>query len=275
MAEPTSLSWVARFVALAYLISWTLWAPLVMNDQLAIGPVLGVLGAFGPALAAIVVTHRRFGTIEPLRAQLRFRRSRWHWYLAGVALPVVAVGTTALLVRVLGVGGPSPVPGWEAFPAVLAFSVILGGGQEEPGWRGVAQPWLEERLRPFPAALLVGAAWATWHAPLFLMEGSTQRSLGLDPVVYALSVPALSVLVAWVHRASGGSLIVAALFHGALNAATVVGYPFGELRTQALATAVVWVVALILRSSQIWNRHLPTGTFEGAGSENDPLYGYG
>lgn len=52
--------------------------------------------------------------------------------------------------------------------------MIVGGGLEEPGWRGVAQPELERRWSRWRAATVVGVIWALWHLPLFHIPGVGQ-----------------------------------------------------------------------------------------------------
>src|SRR3712207_2146540 len=60
----------------------------------------------------------------------------------------------------------TPIFSW-AFPLALLASIFLdvGGVTEETGWRGFAQPLLQERMTPFAATLIVGFAWGVWHLP--------------------------------------------------------------------------------------------------------------
>ena len=53
-----------------------------------------------------------------------------------------------------------------ALPLVFALSMVfvflLGGGQEELGWRGFALPRLLNRFDAVIASLVLGAVWAVW-----------------------------------------------------------------------------------------------------------------
>jgi uncharacterized protein len=52
------------------------------------------------------------------------------------------------------------------FPVVWLFMVVLGGGQEEIGWRGYAMPLLESRYGLWTGNLVLGLVWSLWHVPL-------------------------------------------------------------------------------------------------------------
>lgn len=57
----------------------------------------------------------------------------------------------------------------------VGFVFLLGGRQEEIGWRGFALPRLLDRFDAVTASLVIGAVWAVWHLPLLVMEGSSQH----------------------------------------------------------------------------------------------------
>lgn len=242
-AEPRD---VYTFFGLTFAISWALWLPMLALQRYRLTPLLGLAGTFGPLAAAAICTWRRHGHLRPLLHPLLRWRIDWVWYLLVLLLPVAAVVAVAGVARALGAGGDADPLGWQAFPSALLLSVVVGGGQEEPGWRGFAQPGLQPQHGALRASLLVGVAWALWHLPLFAIPGATQTELGLSFWVYLLYVPALSVLFAWLYNATGGSVLLCVLFHGALNAATVAGYPLGDLAGQLVLAAAAWGAALLV-----------------------------
>jgi Type II CAAX prenyl endopeptidase Rce1-like len=63
---------------------------------------------------------------------------------------------------------------WYAFVPYF-FEMVAGGGLEEFGWRGIAQPELERRFRLPAAAWIVGCLWAVWHLPLFAARRKASR----------------------------------------------------------------------------------------------------
>lgn len=78
---------IAYFV-LAYALTWWVYPLLRFN------PLIGLLGLFGPALAAIVVAASTEGRIG-VRALLG-RTVRWRvpvrWYVVAIGLPAVQIG---------------------------------------------------------------------------------------------------------------------------------------------------------------------------------------
>jgi uncharacterized protein len=99
-------------------------------------------------------------------------------------------------------------------PTALIAGILLGG-LEEIGWRGYLQPRLQDRFSALTVGLVIGLVWALWHAPLFLMESTSQASF--SPIWFTIHAVALSVVLTWVYNSTGGSLLIAVLFHGAIN----------------------------------------------------------
>ncbi|MFC4905373.1 CPBP family intramembrane glutamic endopeptidase [Kocuria oceani] len=164
-------SWAGRhqlvvYFALAYAWSWTWWAPLLLG---AGGTVLLLLGGFGPLLAAAAAT-RLAG--EPLRPWAR-AIVRWRvpvrWWAWALGLPALLYAVVNLVLVALGreVDWSLALARAPAYLAGFAFVAVLGGGLEEPGWRGFALPRLQARLGPLRATALLGLLWGVWHVPLY------------------------------------------------------------------------------------------------------------
>jgi uncharacterized protein len=100
---------------------------------------------------------------------------------------------------------------------------LFTGLGEEPGWRGFALPRLQERHGPLAATAVLAVAWAMWHLPNLMFGGRTGLSYGLW---LALTV-ASAFIYTWVYNHTGGSLLVAVLLHGAINAASGLLGPTG------------------------------------------------
>jgi hypothetical protein len=66
------------------------------------------------------------------------------------------------------------------------------------------------------ASLILGVLWGLWHLPLAFIPGSFQSTVPF--VGFLLSTVAMTVLTSWVFNHSHGSVLVAAVLHGATDA---------------------------------------------------------
>jgi membrane protease YdiL (CAAX protease family) len=133
---------------------------------------------------------------------------------------------------------------------VLFFWLIFGPVPEEPGWRGYALDGLQNRWGALWASLIVGAAWAVWHLPLFVIEGTWQaETVGLGTQrfwLYLFTMLVESILYTWIYTNTNRSTLSAILFH-------FMGNAFGELfalseRAEVISfmLAVVAVVCVVV-----------------------------
>jgi uncharacterized protein len=198
--------WAARrplfaFVVLAYGISWTLWLPGLLGVG---GFVVQAVGAFGPPVAAALVTHWTGGSVG------EWFRSLWRWrvpvrfYVYAVGLPVALFGSMNAVLAVLG----EPVHPGRLGNALVSFLVtfvvvaLVGGGQEEPGWRGFALDRFQARHSPLVATLLLGLVWGLWHLPLY--------GLGfVGPMMFV-------VFYTWLYNRTG-SVLLCVLLHASFT----------------------------------------------------------
>ena len=150
----------------------------------------------------------------------------------------------------------APIP---LLPLFLLILTVTDGYGEEPAWRGVALPHLLQEHPPFRASLGVGIVWAAWHLPLLWTPGiQTQQ---LPWWLLGFDVTAKSVFFTWVFIRTRGSVLIAALLHGATNLFTVSPAiaTAQDLQLPVLSTAAKWVIiALVLLISLMrQNRQLP------------------
>ncbi len=235
---------VPAFFVLTYLLSWVYWLivlGIMGRDTLA----WFVPGAFGPPLAALLVTGLVEGR-EGIRAFLR----RWVLWRVGARWYVLALVGLPALGLVVGLpfrDGTERFAEWSpslvvTYLATLSFLVVLGGGQEEPGWRGFALPRMQERMGPLGASVVLGVLWGLWHLPVFVFvpgyhsAGSGVASIAVSVLAFtAIQAVGQSVLLTWLFNHTRGSVLFAVLAHASLNA--------GEAFVAAGRTASMAVVA--------------------------------
>jgi len=188
---------------------------------------LFVVGGFGPTIAAYVAILATPG--EGRLREFHARMFKWRvgvrWYLAALGVPLaLAVGVVlvAQAIRPGVLGGLAISPWYRAF---LLFPLIAvgGGGNEELGWRGIAQPALEQRTSRVTAPLVVGLIWGLWERPLFSVPAGVplaQTSFS----IYVVDTVGLSLILAWIYGATQ-SILMCVLFHAAVNTMSVMGLP--------------------------------------------------
>jgi membrane protease YdiL (CAAX protease family) len=186
------------------------------------------LGALSASLAGIVVAavEGRKGGVRELLGRFLIWRVGIQWW--AFALLFTVIPSVAALYLFSLFGGP-PVdwsglePLYSVVPMILMLTIFAGIG-EEFGWRGFAMPRLQARYNALVSSIIIGVLWGLWHIPLFLVEGTTQYNWRLDagliPAVlgYTVFLIAWSIQYTWVFNNTKGSVLLAAVFHGAGNA---------------------------------------------------------
>jgi membrane protease YdiL (CAAX protease family) len=223
-----------KFFLLTFAYSWVIWIPSVL-DGIGIelpfivtgySIVVVIIGAFAPMMAAITLVFREEGwkgTRVFLGQALNFRIKPVYLVLA-LALPVLIHAIAHYLALAVGLDVaktliPTEIP---VAPIVLAIPtfilmLVIGGGQEEFGWRGYAQEPLQEKIGVIPASLVIGVIWGIWHLPLWFMAGDLHGAYSF--LAFVMMTTSISIVYAWLYNSSGKKLIVVIFFHAMSNTA--------------------------------------------------------
>jgi uncharacterized protein len=212
----------ALFYVIACGLSWLIWLPLVLGPKglkvipydLSF-PVVISLGTLGPLVACFVTYRVRTGSWRAVHL-FPSKPTQWTWLFLGPLL--VLFCRCFVFGALITKGGPAA---WHWHTSVLTglwlpmFNYNLFGGPlfEEFGWRGFLQAHLQKALPPWVAAACVGAMWACWHLPLFLLGWG-----GAPILVFVLTFIGVSEVMAFPFNASGGAVVVAIVMHSAFNA---------------------------------------------------------
>lgn len=260
--QPTRPRDLLLFAGITYLVSWGLWVVATLPGVSGAAEVgLVFVGAFGPTIAAVLLTWRADGRTGV--RQLAGRVARWRvpfrWYVA-VFVPVVTTLVAYVALRALAADVP-PLGQFGNEVGVLVFLVIIlslilsgligGAIAEELGWRGYALPRLQHRFGATSASVLLGLLWAFWHLPLWFLPGLDPTGIPFE--WYVPQVVAITVLMTWVFNNTRGSVLLAMLFHAVVNASTefvvdlTIADPvhvelFGKLATITMIVAAVLVI---------------------------------
>ena len=225
MNRSTAIRQAALFFALTIGLSFLVfWGPLALFQVPAIsfvsntnGPVwaiiLFMLGGFVPSLVGLLLTgifEGRAGLRQMGRWVIQFKIG-WRWYLA--ALGVIGFASLIQVITASLLGTPFDLSLFGQQLSSLLPLIILGPLSEELGWRGYAQDRLQTVFSPASAGIVLGVLWALWHLPLFYMPGTAQHELSLPFLPFLLTLVGLSVVFAWLHHQTGGSIWTAIFFH--------------------------------------------------------------
>lgn len=246
---------VVAYVVTAYALSWAWWIPMaVRGDVVRAGDgwPTHLPGLAGPAIAAVVVTAVTGGAagLRDLGARVVRGAVGWGWWVL-----VAGTAALALLGLVTAAVTAEPLPGADEFLSysgtaaigplgVLAVIFLISGLGEETGWRGFAVEHLLPRHGLRWTSLVVAAVWGGWHLPLFWID-ETFRSFGVLAVGWAIGLVAASVVLTWMYRETGHSILVVAAWHAAFNltAATKATEDVVPIVTSALVIAgAIWVL---------------------------------
>ncbi|MCB0003509.1 MAG: CPBP family intramembrane metalloprotease [Anaerolineae bacterium] len=161
----------------------------------------------------------------PAVKDLLSRIVRWRvapiWYVVALTLTAL-ISLAAILIYVVLGGTYQATPSLsvrELLPAFL-FQVFFFLLTEETAWRGFALPRLQARYSALVASLILGVLWGIWHLPLVFIPDSFQSTVNFFGFV--LSAVATTIQMTWVFNHSKGSVLVAAIFHAAID--TTIAY---------------------------------------------------
>ena len=229
------------FVLLAYGLSWWPAALRLLNPDSA--PVLPI----GPSIAAMIVVgwvYGRRGWRALLRSAIDVRIGRWWW---GAAIPLPVAAAAAGLTLLSGAVLPSDTDlvmaltgSLIALPIVLIIGGPLG---EELGWRGYLLPHFLRRHSPLTATVMLIPFWLAFHLPLVITDP------GRYGPWWVLTVIGLAFTMTWLHLRSGGSVLLAIVFHTVANSASAVAIQLFAEADRPLAwqlSAALWTLTGIV-----------------------------
>jgi membrane protease YdiL (CAAX protease family) len=195
------------FFSIAFAYTWAVAAWMILGHHRI---EFTILASCGPTIAAIVTRRLAYGDYRVCRIH-----SGWLRTLGASLLGVGLVLAGFIILPAVAIVDAGKL-NWSVLVSagVYNYSTLLGGPLfEEPGWRGFALPRLESRFGPFPASLLLGVIWASWHLPFFLYPGWNEGPIW----IYFLLVTAFSVLLAFAANLARFAVIAPILMHAAFN----------------------------------------------------------
>ena len=224
------------------------------------GPI--IIAALGVCLVGgWVIAHARSSNIDVREkmASLLSVHLPWRWTLFALfffpVLLLLSWGIGAALgqsIEYPALWARSLVEVIPLFLLAFTLTTLARGGMEEPGWRGMMQPALQNKFSPLVASLIVALFWSLWHLPLFL-NGFYPELLVAGMVGGGIYRILLAIFLTWFYNRSGGNLLLLVILHTSFN--VMVNYlPLSES-----VLTVLWVmVAVVLVLKDKMYRTLPS-----------------
>ncbi len=213
---------LAAFFLLAFGLSWGIWYASKLFPGVNPMPFV-IAGSFGPATASVIVTAATQG-----KAGVGAMFRRYSPRGRGGVLPYLLALVPGLFIMISGMfhlllsGGQIDDAALQAAllsaPTTFLFIALVGGGNEELGWRGYALPRLQSVVSPFASNVMLGIIWAVWHAPLWEIQGTSQAGMSIP--IYVMLVVTLCVAMGNVWNFSRGSLLAVVIAHAGINTAS-------------------------------------------------------
>lgn len=272
------IAWVKAHALLAYIgltfgLTWPLMLAEVLGSWGVISFRLSLAGAgllltlpiaYGPTIAALIMTGVISGKagLRALLGRLLIWRVGWQWYAAALLLPaIVSVGAVTL--HALRGGTPVALPTFTGqmlltFPVALIVRGLFNG--EEIGWRGFALPHLLQRWNALTASLLLGGVWALFHLPIFFVQGASVlgSQTDMNPLIFLIDVVAGAILMTWLFNNTSGSLLIAYLYHAAVNTWTSEVFRTNVIDGTLITVILAVIVVVIYGPAHLTRK--PVGT---------------
>jgi membrane protease YdiL (CAAX protease family) len=160
---------------------------------------------------------------------------------------------------------------WPMLFSSIAFALPYGPLSEELGWRGYMLPRLQRSYNPLLSSIILGAIWMLWHTPLFWLPGGAAISgpavtvfAGLWYLAYLIG---WSILFTWMYNNTHGSVLLALLLHGSLNAGSVLtlfpDLPSSTVRNLLFLTIIPLAAGIVTITLLFGSKRLPNHRDEG------------
>ena len=242
------------FFILAFAFPWLIWGTTIAQTRGILSFHIPQSLAFwiGLNLATYIAAALTGGSqaVKDIFSRILRWRVSPIWYVTALLLTgflsLVSIGIHMAL------GGRHQVGvllSLQALPGSLLFQIFFFLLTEETAWRGFALPRLQARYSALTASIILGVLWGLWHLPLVFIPGSFQSTVPY--IGFLLSAIATTIIITWLFNHSRGSVLVAAVFHGATDATIAYSNVMtGDLRLFWIFIIVLWIAAVVLIVTQ-------------------------
>jgi len=218
---------IILFVCYTFTITWFSWLLIIVGNKyfnvLWYGELFFwipyTIGSLGPAISAYLIYHKfkeNYSEKSFTKYVFGKRINGKIWFI------FISFIIWRLLMIWISFGISKPISILAIF-INLPFLVVLGG-LEELGWRGILQPKLENLISYIPSLILVSIIWSLWHLPLWFIKGTVQS--GFPFGLYLISGLVLTASFTTLYKYTNNLFLCIlnhAWFNGCIGLALYVG----------------------------------------------------
>ncbi|MEG4294051.1 CPBP family intramembrane metalloprotease [Microcoleus sp. C2C3] len=174
-----ALKQIGFFLLYTFSITWLSWLIIIIGNKyfnfLLYGEPLFwipyIIGVLAPAISSYII-YRQFNKDFIPESFVKYifgkKIDRKAWLIFGL----FTIWRLLMIWIAFGINRPISI-----LSIIINLPLlILFGGLEELGWRGILQPQLEKVVNYSPSILMVGTIWSIWHLPLWFIKGTVQSS---------------------------------------------------------------------------------------------------
>jgi len=234
------------FLIINYLISWSFLYPsyqsILKNDGITPIALIGLIGAYGPTIAAIIVQSIiDKKQIKPLLRKLIKVKTGFKTILFVIGFPLIFYFLAYYSSRVIFDGSINFnwLLGISNIPFLFLAALPFGPMGEELGWRGFMLPKLLENYSFVKSTFYVGLAWGVWHLASFTFPGAALPEFFRVSIwsisLYFVNTIALSFVFTFIYLRTSGSVFYAIILHAFFNMASNIAVDFlGETNNSSI-----------------------------------------
>lgn len=218
---------VVKFLVVTFLIAWVCWFALIILTQLnilkygdSLFMILYIIGGICPSFVGFWSIKSDETKYKILKKEVVIIRVNILWYAFILFVPLILSGLSWIINKAIGNDGGLFLTNsiWSVF-AILPI-MIIGGGLEEVGWRGVLLSKLLNEMSALKATIIVAIIWGVWHLPFWFIVGLPQN--GSNFIYFMAGAFSLSFFLSIIYIKTR-SVFVCIIFHALVNAYLSIG----------------------------------------------------
>lgn len=246
------------YFIVTFCFSWGFWLIAIILQNImnnSFNFILYLIGGLGPSFACIFLLFKINSKDEQKKFYSRLSNIKLikiNWLLIVICLIFIASLVPILIEYIMNNENQyfqNALDFWVT-PSFLLTAILLNFFAaliEEIGWRGYALEKLQLKNSAMISSLILGFFWASWHIPLYFIEGTYQfEEIGFNSLMFwilMIGIIIQTILMTWVHNNNNQSIIIAIIFHFLVN---FIGEMFSLLDSAEFIRLIIFLIYALI-----------------------------